>query len=381
MTVERRVALYYPMRPGNAQGFLRGIFRFARPAQPWEFCLTFGWDVGRLLEWDPDGVIGHVLSTETVAMIERVTVPVVETAFDFAELNVPRVGLDDRAIGVLAAEHFLDLGFSEFVYLGDAARAYSQRRWEGFEARLRRAGHRPTCAAGGPGSDWPDALPPVTAEDRRWVLGLPRPVAAFAASDALALRLLEVARTAGLRVPEDLAVLGVGDVDLICDLAYPPLSSIRTAAEAAGHEAARLLDRLMAGAPPPATRIEFPPLGIVIRRSTDLLAITDADLAKALRFIRNHAGQAIGVDDVVEAVCLSRSSLERRFRAALGRSPLEEIRRVRVDRARRLLIETDWPMPQLAREAGFRDGRHLSEVFQAHTGDTPTAYRKRFRCV
>jgi LacI family transcriptional regulator len=376
----RRIALYFPMRPGSAQDFLRGIARFARPDRPWEFCLTFGWDAGPILDWSPDGFIGHAFSEEAARLIESLPCPRVETAFDYEDLDLPRVGLDDRAIGGLAADHLLDLGFRDFVYFGEEGRAYSRRRWEGFEARLRAAGHRAILAPPvlAPGSE---VIPPPRTEARDLVAALPRPAALFAVTDILALQLLEIARSAEIRVPEELAVLGVGNIDLMCALAYPPLSSIRTAAEAAGYEAARLLDRLMEGEARPGARIEFPPLGVETRRSTDLYAVTDTDLSAALRFIREHAHQGIGVPEVMKAVSLSRSTLERRFRTALGRSPLEEILRVRTERARQLLLETDWPMGEVARNAGLRDGQHLSELFRSRTGMTPKDYRSRFRSV
>lgn len=343
--------------------------------------MTFGWKAARLLKWKPAGVIGHVFSSEAADLLQRVRVPVVETAFDFAELNVPRVGLDDRAIGVAAAEHFLDQRYRQFVYVEQEQKAYSERRWQGFEARLAESGCAALRATGVLGARWLDTLPPVSEKTRRWILGLPRPIAAFAAYDALALELLEVARTVGLRVPEEIAVLGVGDIDWICNLAYPQLSSVRTAAEAAGFEAARLLDRLMAGEAPPAKRIEFPPLGVSARRSTDLCFVTDGDLARALRFIRDQAHAPIGVDDVVRAACVSRSTLERRFRAAMGRSPLEEIQRARIERVRVLLVESDDAVGVIAQRCGFPDGRRLSEAFRRHCGETPTGYRARFRCA
>jgi LacI family transcriptional regulator len=376
----KRIALYYPLtHPSNAPGFLRGIFQYARPAKTWELCLTFGWDARRLFAWKPDGLLGHVFSADAAAMVERLTVPVVETAFDFADLKVARVGLDDRAIGALAAEYFLDLGFTQFVYVGEEQRAHATRRWEGYESRLSAAGQQPTHAPPIFDCDWQDALRPVSNEVHGWLRNLPRPSAVFVSGDGLGLQFLEAARSNGYRVPEDFAVLGVGDIDPICELAYPPLSSIRTAAEAAGFEAARLLDRLMQGDAPPKQRVEFPPLGVVTRRSTDVLAVNDADLATAMRFIRDHAAQPISVDDVVEAACISRSTLERRFRATLGRSPLDEIYRVRLERARHLLAETDLPMAQVAKESGFHDGRRMSEVFHCHTGEAPTAYRRKFR--
>jgi LacI family transcriptional regulator, galactose operon repressor len=382
VTKTKRIALYYPLsQPSNAQGFLRGIFRYARPAKPWQFCLTFGWDTSRLVDWSPDGILGHVLSADAAAMIEQVSVPTVETAFDFAELKVPRVGFDDRAIGQLAAEHLLGLGFAQFVFAGEEGRAKTVRRFEGFEARLRAAGRTPTRAPTIWEGGSEEALRPVSRNALRWARRLPSHTAIFAASDALALHVLEIARTVGLRVPEDVAVLGVGNIDLICDLAYPQLSSIRTPAEAAGYEAARLLDSLMQGEPPPGHRIELPPLGVVTRQSTDVLAVTDVDLATALRFIRQNTGRTITVEQVADAACVSRSTLARRFRVVLGRSPLEEINRVRVERARHLLIDTNLSMTQVAKAAGFNDGRSLSEVFHTQTGDTPSGYRRRFRIL
>jgi LacI family transcriptional regulator len=377
---KKRIALYYPFtRPSNAAGFLRGIFQYARPAKTWELCLTFGWDTRRLLDWRPDGLLGHVFSAEAAAMVEQLTVPVVETAFDFAELNVPRVGFDDRAIGAMAAVYFLDLGFTEFVYAGEVDRAHAERRWEGFQTRLLAAGQNAEVAPPFFDCGCQDALGPVTSDVHQWLRSLPRPSAVFASNDGVGLQFLEVARANGYRVPEDFAVLGVGNIDPICEMAYPQLSSIRTAAEAAGFEAARLLDRLMQGDAPPVERVEFPPLGVVARRSTDVLAVPDDDLATAMRFIRDHAVETITVDDVVEAACVSRSTLERRFRATLGRSPLDEIYRVRLKRARQFLAETDWPMAQVAKESGFHVGRRMSEVVHAHTGEAPTAYRRKTR--
>jgi len=374
-----RIALFYPWRPGNAQEFLRGIFRYARPARPWEFSLTFDQDIRKITAWKPDGVIGHFFSESAVAVVRTLGVPAVDTALDIAATKLPQVGLDDRAIGVLAAEYLLDRGFRHLAFLGDERKEFSRRTAAGFTARLRQADRD---VIGVP-SRWfsapVDAVMPPPREAVTWLRERPAPLAVFTAGDHLALPLLEAGRLAGRRIPEDLAVLGAGNVELICSMAYPPLSSVRVAAEAAGYEAARLLDRLMDGAPAPPARIEFPPLGVVTRRSTDVLAVTDAALASALRFIRDQARRPIGVTDVARAACLSRSTLERRFGNLVGRTPAAEIRRVRVERARQLLIETDWLMARVAEESGLGEGGRLSDVFRAETGETPTAYRRRFR--
>lgn len=375
----KRVALFYPWRPGSAQEFLRGIFRFARPARPWAFRLTVGDDLPTLLAWKPHGLIGHLFSAAAVDLVRRLDVPAVNTAMDSAATGVPQVGLDDRAIGVLAAEYLRDRGFHQFAFVGDDTKEFSRRTAEGFATRLQQAAATPTAAPRGLFRVSADTLMTPSRSAARWVRNLSGPVAVFAAGDQLALQVLEAARAAGRRVPEDLAVLGAGDNELMCSMAYPALSSVRLAAEAAGHEAARLLDRLMAGETPPATRIEFPPLGVITRRSTDVLAVADPGLADALRFIRAHARQPIGVAQVARAAGLSRSSLERRFRAVFGRAPADEIRRVRLDLARRLLVETDLPMALVAEQSGFRDSGHLSEVFREMVNVTPTRFRKQFR--
>ncbi|HUE87288.1 MAG TPA: substrate-binding domain-containing protein [Vicinamibacterales bacterium] len=377
----RRIALFYPWRPGNAQEFLRGIFRYARPSQPWEFCLTFDSDLPRLLAWRPAGIIGHFFSTAAMAAVKRLNVPAVNTARDVTGGGVPQVGLDDRAVGVLAAEYLLNRGFRAFAFVGDERKEFSRRTAEGFGTRLLAAHRTPVHAPRGVFQADAEALRPPSVRAERWLRHLPTPVAAFAAGDHLALQVIEAGRAVGRRVPEDLAVLGAGNIELLCNMAYPSLSSIHVAAEAAGYEAARLLARLMDGETPPTTRLEFPPLGVVTRRSTDVLAVTDTALANALRFIRERAHRPIGVADVARAALLSRSSLERRFRAGLGRAPAEEIRRVRLERARQLLIETDLAMPLIAEQSGFRDSGHLSEVFREQSAETPTAYRRRFRVV
>jgi LacI family transcriptional regulator len=376
----KRIALYYPWHPGMLPEIIQGIFRYIHTGTGWELYLSFQGSFNRLLKHKPDGIIGAFFSAREVAQILSLSIPVVGTTLAGAELNVPQVTLDDQAIGVLAAEYFLGLGFGHFLYVGERRLAFAQRRYEGFMARLHQAGHAVLAAPSNWGVRAQEGVAPVSAKVVRWLGQLPRPIAAFAAEDAHGLQVIEAGRDAGLRVPEDLAVLGVGNSSLLCSLAMPPLSSVRVDAEATGHEAARLLDQLLRGASPPAAPVQLPPLGVVSRRSTDVYAVADADLAAALIFIRDNARLGIGVEDVVRAVGISRSTLERRFRSTLSRSPLEEIRRVQVERAQQLLVETDWPMLRVARESGLRDGRHLTEIFRLRVGATPTAYRRRFHC-
>jgi LacI family transcriptional regulator len=214
---------------------------------------------------------------------------------------------------------------------------------------------------------------------QRWVQRLPKPVGIFASTDIWGVQLAEVCRQTGLRVPEDVALVGVDNDDLLCEVARPSLSSIALPTERIGFEAAALLDRILARERPSLRPRLLPPIGVVARQSSDVLALDDPEVAAAVRFIREHSHTSIGVKDVLRAVTISRRSLERRFQAALDRTVWEEIRRAHLERAKSLLAGTAMPMWAVAEQAGFSDPRQLSVVFRQETGLTPTAYRGRVR--
>jgi LacI family transcriptional regulator len=205
------------------------------------------------------------------------------------------------------------------------------------------------------------------------------PMAVMACNDRSAVALLAVCRSAGLRVPEDVAVLGVDNDELMQSLANPPLSTINTARERIGFEAAAMLERLMQGKAIDGDLVLVPPKDVITRRSTDALAINDPDVVAAARFIQHHAGRQIGVLDVARRATISRRQLERRFRDALGRTIHDEILRCRVDRARSLLIESDLTLPQVAMASGFAAASYFTTVFRRELGTTPGEFRARLR--
>ncbi len=201
----------------------------------------------------------------------------------------------------------------------------------------------------------------------------------MACDDCRGREVLEACRTAGIRVPEEMAVIGVDNDELLCELADPPLSSVALNAEAGGYQAAMLLDRMMHGRQCEPARLTVEALHVVTRRSTDIVAIDDPVVAAALRYIHDHAATAIGIGDVVEHVLLSRRALEMRFKAVTGRTPLVELRRVRLERAKRLLHETDLSLTRVASAAGFSSETYLIQVFRQELGITPARYRRRLR--
>ncbi len=198
-------------------------------------------------------------------------------------------------------------------------------------------------------------------------------------NDAGARHVLEACRTIGARVPDDVAVIGVDNDETICDLTNPPLSSVEQGARRMGYEAAALLDKLMSRKKPSQLRFVVEPEGVVVRRSTDTLAIEDPDMASVVRFIRDHACDGISVYDVVRQVAISRSTLENRFKSVMGRTVHAEIERVRLERAKELIAQTVLPLKQVAAQAGFRYVQYMTKLFRMRLGQTPAEFRNRTR--
>jgi LacI family transcriptional regulator len=241
-------------------------------------------------------------------------------------------------------------------------------RGEGFAAALKKAGHECTMLGRSEGKRCAAELH-----------DLPQPLAVFCCNDACAKEVVQDAVAAGLRVPDQVAVLGVDNDEINCELSGVQLSSIRLNTELIGYEAASLLAKLMAGSAVPTQPTLIEPVEVITRRSTDVLALDDTEVATVVRFIRDRGGREINVEDLLQQTSLSRRSLEMRFRKALGRSPYQEIRRVQIERAQLLLARTDRPVREIADACGFKESRTLSVAFHDRLGITPRQYRRRSR--
>jgi LacI family transcriptional regulator len=357
---------------------LNGISRFVGPDSSWTFelCYPTPKTVRQLASEPPDGIIAYLHSEEIAAAVGRVGCPVVNHSGVLGNTGLPRVTCDSYVAGRMAADHFLERGFNEFAFVGDDKRAFDAERASGFADRVGESGHScvryPLRMTVLPTSRERSAK--TDRELTKWLHGLPRPTAVFAANDWLAWWVTELARTSGIRVPEELAVMGM-DNTVVCRISRPPLSSIRYPSERVGYEAARALERMMSGRPSNVD-MRIPPDGIVTRQSTDILAIEDPTVAMAVRFIRDHFADNIGVDDVARAACMNRRTMEKRFRAIIGRSPAAEIRRVRIAAAKELLLQHEVPIDEVAKRSGFSSRRWMSTVFSAAAGTTPGRFRK-----
>jgi LacI family transcriptional regulator len=284
------------------------------------------------------------------------------------------VETDDKAIAEAAAQHLLDRNFRQLAFCGDDRFNWSRWRCEHFQRAAAAAEaacsvYRPTARAR---RDW-DAM---ENDIGQWLLSLPRPVGVMACYDIRARHVLDACRRVGLDVPDQVAVIGVDNDEFLCDLSDPPLSSVAPDTRRTGYMAAALLDRLMSGRERHRGQAIFvQPLGVVSRRSTDVFALGDADVSAAVRFIREHACEGIAVKDLLAEVPLSRRVLEDRFRKLVGRTPHDEITRVRFDRVRQLLRETRLPLADVAQRSGFRNVEYMTTAFRREFGMSPKVYR------
>lgn len=354
---------------------LRGIARYLSGRPRWSIFLDER-ELGApppdwLLDWRGHGVICRSTTAELARRLTERRIAAVDLNDRYGDLGLPRVSSDMVAIGRLAARTLLSRGYGRIAFCGFADEAWSEARLAGVAEAV-----EPCSVFRSP---WRGLREHAWEEEgellARWLTALPRPVGVVACNDVRGYHVLDACRSLGLAVPEEIAVIGVDNADTFCALCDPPLSSVVPDAERLGFEAAALLEQLMDGVDPPARSILIPPKGVAARESTDSEAIHDPMVLAAARFIRRRAHQAIAVGDVAAHVKVSRSTLERRFRLALSRSPHEEIVRARLKRVMARLAETDWPLNRIADDAGFDHPEYMMVQFKRETGLTPTEWR------
>jgi LacI family transcriptional regulator len=367
------------------RGCMRGVASFARVEAHWIFHAIdlIPAQVETLGRKKLHGVIALLVDEAMGDAVCGLGVPVVNVAKLHNRMDLPRVDHDDVEIGRLAARYLLERGFRSFGFAGLPVLPYSLDRERGFVETVTAAGGDVSVLklvgqkeALRNASGWPEDETHVG----DWLAHLPKPCGVMICSDWHGWKLAEVCRDRRLRVPEDLALIGVDNDEPWCSLSHPPLSSVVINAERIGYEAGALLHRLIANpALGPVEALQFPPITVITRRSSDTVAIEDPDVANAARFIRDNAAKVIMVDEVLETVATSRRSLERRFKSILGRTIGEEIMRVHVERAKELLTRTEMAMPQVAALSGFTNSKRFSETFRRETGLAPTQFRDRYR--
>lgn len=382
--------MFFETTAANDRKMLCGITKYARFYGPWllyckrhPFYMTPGhsmWKqqvIPELKRWAPDGIIAHVdtkkakdlIALNVPIILGAATEPVYLTSSYFAD--------DNTATAQMAAEYLLSLGFKNFAFCGFQYQYWSQERCDAFVNAIAKTGHK-VDVYNPPKSHSKSFLQDDQQPLSKWLKSLPSPVGVLACNDARAQQVIDACHIVELNVPEKIAVLGIDNDDLVCDTTSPPLSSVALGTEKAGYEAARLLDNIMSGRKNKPHAIITYPTHIVVRQSTNIFAIEDPEVAKAMNFIRENRGRQISVDDVVNSALLARRALEQRFQKVLKRSIYQEIRRVCVEQVARMLLETNMPVFQIAETLGYSSSEHIARPFRKEKGMTPQEYRKKY---
>jgi LacI family transcriptional regulator len=377
-----RILLLIETSRAYGRGIVEGVARYAEENGPWsiqfEERALDSQPPAWLAQWRGDGIIVRTDSMKLEKLLRATRKPLIELHGN-PEIGIAQVRTDGTMGGRMVVEHFLDCGLQHFAYFSCEEAWWIDENRDLFCKALEAVGGH--CHIFHPLSakrsqmGWNDRQRMRVIE---WLRSLPKPIGIYTAGDLYAARLLDACRAAEIAVPEEVAIVGIGNDPVICETVRPTLSSLDLNAQRIGYEAAGLLHRKILGEPAQDT-IFVPPSRLVVRQSTNIMVIEDADVAEAMRFIQKNACANIDVSDVAERVGLSRRVLERRFRRYRGRTPLAEIQRYRIEHAKKLLAQTDLSFESVARRSGLASAEYLMKVFRNHIGMTPNAYRRLHR--
>lgn len=384
-----RVALLVESSRSYGRELLKGVALFARTRTNWSLLHQEMSIDDMPPDWlESSGISGVIARVDqhSVQRLRDLRVPVVDVRCRYKFENMPRVDTDDRAVVKLAFDHLRERGFEKFAYCGFQFTHYSDARLKYFRELTTQAG-LPLAVYESPG----DASQPLTGAERsglvdhlgvsNWLQTLEPPTGLFVCNDIRGQQVLNACRMSGIEVPDSIGVVGVDDDDAVCPLCDPPLSSVRPDALGVGYRAAEVLLEMMRGVRVPSNLDLIPPQTVVSRLSSQVQASNDREIARACRFIREHACDGIDVGDVADFVSISRRQLERRFRLELKRTPHQEITAVQVRRVKQLLQETTMTLEQITPLAGYTHKEQLCAVFKRETDETPGAYRRRITAL
>jgi LacI family transcriptional regulator len=359
----------------------QGIASFALKAG-WHLCADVTKEKVIPWGWEGDGILAWLGAGDDLAQfVVEAKLPTVDFSYRRPQLPFPRVLADHFAAARLAAEHFLSHGLTHFMFYSAVENWSFDELGAAFVEVLKRAGHDCQWIR------WHQSPSFTTGHlqwkhKRRWLAAqlknAPKPLALLAASDDQALEVIETCETAGLSVPETVSVIGMDNALPAVDAMPTPISSVDRNLGLLGYRGAELLDQLMHGRPAPAIPVRIPPLGLIARKSSDLLAVNHPGLARSLQYLWANCHRPIGVSDLVKVAAMSRSALHQAFVEHIGRPPGMELHRVRIETAKRLLSQADMKMDEIAERSGYRSANSFWVSFKQTTGFSPKQYQKRF---
>jgi LacI family transcriptional regulator len=360
-----------------------GIAKFALEAG-WHLCADVTKEKVVPWGWDGDGILAWLGANEELTrFVVGAKLPTVDFSRRHSELNFPRVFLDDAASIRLVAEHFLVRGFRHFMYYSAQENWAFKNHGDLFVDTIKCAGfdctwvrwHKSSAYSTGH-TQWKDKRRWLTAELKK----APKPLAIFAATDDHALEVVEVCEAAGLSVPEEVSVVGMDNSLMAVDAMATPISSVDQNFSTFGYRGAQLLDQLMHGKHPPPKPVRIPPTGLVARKSSDLMAINHPGLARCLRYIWDNYQKPVSIDKLAKIASLSRAGLFKAFTKKIGRTPGDELHRVRMENAKRLLSQSKMKMEEVAELSGYHNANSFWIAFKQSTGISPKRYQKQF-CI
>jgi len=385
MNKVRKIILMLDSSRAADRGMIRGIMEYAHFRGNWSFYrykprfrtppFTYNQTdniLERLQEFDADGIIGYIpnekklISSIRIKKFPAVALPIQKPIEGF--INI----LQSEKVGVTGAKHLHERGFKHFAFCG-MLDYWSDVRQKGFCRYIELAGHVvKKYTLSGDRKKKENELDQIAS----WLNILPKPVGIMASNDERSADLVQACQLIDLKIPEQTAILGVDNDEMICGLSNPRLSSIKLNFENVGYQAAKILDDLISGQKGIIIEPVFHPIGVVTRQSTDMLAIEDEHVASAVRFISNNARRNIHVQDVVDNSTLSIRALQQRFKKSLGKGINQEIRRLRIRQFADMLLKTNLTVYQIAGELEIDDVNHISRLFKKEMGITPIEYRK-----
>lgn len=388
MPEPRRIALLIESSRAYGRECLLGVARYARTHGPWEILhLERALDERlprQVSEWAPSGLLTRIDSPAHYKAVDALQLPTVDLRGAYRPTLGAIFDTDHEMVSRLAFEHFRDLGFRSYAYCGYQGVDFSDTRGEAFVRFVEEYGFKANVF-----------IPKrrVTSEEvtRReslgeleaggglvgWLGSLPAPTAIMACNDMRGRQVLRACSEIGISVPDEIAVVGVDDDEVICELSIPPLSSVEPDAERLGFEAAAMLDSLLDGGQVPDNTVFVPPRGMRPRLSSETSAIDDPTVSQAVQVIRDRACEPLQMRDLLQTLGVSRSTLERRFRELLGRSPAAQIDLMRMRRAQTLLLETDYKLSRVAKATGYQSAAQFVNSFKRSFGVTPGAFRSK----
>ncbi len=366
------------------RGLLRGISRYVRIHTPWEIISPLSsYKDGDYIfkktiqkEVPYDGAIIRELDKKTMSSIMGLKVPIIAVRHTSEAIEWPGIITNCEEIGRIGANHFIDRGFKNFGYCGLGNMCWSRHREASFGKNVAQAGGKFFAYRQPPNKKnrvW-EAEKPILV---KWLRELPKPIGIMTCTDDRALGVIDACMIAEIQVPEEVAILGVDDDHLVCDMAAVPISSISLNSQKAGFQAASLLSEMMEGKQASVDKITVEPIRVNVRRSTDTTMIMDSYVAKALNYINRHINEPLQVSEVARNVALSERNLYDRFHKELGRTVYQQIAHLRIEKICHLLSEPSMSIARIAYTMGYPNDKHLSRFFRRHKNMSPGAWRKK----